>query len=447
MPPSVFTVSLIPGTRASHRTTPEVRAFTEHLRSNQGSLEISLISQGNPTSVQSVPIQNQKEISFPLDLTDCLGELQIRFRLQEQGRVLEEIQVPYEVIGSDCRSTRLLDGAFVDIVHWSESEAQKYNADLKTATDEDWIQQIEAMHRIGLNTVVVQNLFHCNAYVNQHGMTVETYEGKGFYPSRLFPDRVPIQAQDPIESILITADRLKMNVFLGVGNFAWFDFTPQSLKWHLAVTEEVHERYGHHPSLYGWYVSEEIMGDFLNHPDFYYDGHIEEFIEFFASYREYIRKLTPCKPILFAPNNFEFEKHLEQWRKALAHIDIIAPFGFARNPVKNIHQMLALCREVGTHMWVDMELFKFPFPEGLEPKPLEAILKEMEDYADVEFIIGYAFTGILDSPDSRLKLGGRNPAILYQHYQEYYDTIRRCRFDFSSLPESAIYQSAMTQLT
>ena len=191
----------------------------------------------------------------------------------------------------------------------------------------------------------------------------------------------------------------------------------------MAVTDEVFQLYGHHPSLYGWYISEEIMADFLSDPEYYYDGHVADVIKFFASYQDFVRKLSPCMPVLFAPNNFGFEQHLDDWERVLKHIDILAPFGFARNPVKNIDTILELCNKTRTHMWVDMELFKFPFPEGLEPKPFEDIQKETEDYQSVEFIVGYEYTGILNSPESRLKLGGKEPERLYQSCKAFYEGV------------------------
>ena len=55
-------------------------------------------------------------------------------------------------------------------------------------------------------------------------------------------------------------DRLGMHVLPGVGTYAFFDFTPASLEWHKQVAAELWERYGHHPSFYGWYISDEKDG-------------------------------------------------------------------------------------------------------------------------------------------------------------------------------------------
>ena len=45
------------------------------------------------------------------------------------------------------------------------------------------------------------------------------------------------------------------------------------------------------------------------------------------------------------------------------------PFAFARDPEHlNVVQMKQICDECGTHMWVDMEMFRAPFEDGLVPK-------------------------------------------------------------------------------
>ena len=48
-----------------------------------------------------------------------------------------------------------------------------------------------------------------------------------------------IAAEDPIEAILSEADKQGMQVLMGVGMFAWFDFTPESLEWHKRVAKEL----------------------------------------------------------------------------------------------------------------------------------------------------------------------------------------------------------------
>ena len=137
-----------------------------------------------------------------------------------------------EVLHSGYRSTRTIGGAWVDILHWSNAEARYYNTTLRKLTSDDWCQQIRGMHGLGMDVVVIQEVFRNQAYYGKNTIATTGYHGLAFYPSALFPGRAHIACHDPLEAILSEADRLHMNVFLGVGMYAWFDFSAASLDWH-----------------------------------------------------------------------------------------------------------------------------------------------------------------------------------------------------------------------
>lgn len=187
------------------------------------------------------------------------------------------------------------------------------------------------MHKIGVTTIVIQNVFDSPHYAYQHTMTADTYDGRAFYDSGLYPGRMPLAAKDPIEAILSAADECHMAVFPGVGLYAWFDFSPESLEWHKRVTRELYARYGHHPSLYGWYISEEIWGAlyYEYEPVAEKNGRISA--DFFREYTAFVHRLTPTKPVALAPNNIHMDRHREPWRRILENLDILIPFAFARS--------------------------------------------------------------------------------------------------------------------
>ena len=122
-------------------------------------------------------------------------------------------------------------------------------------TDAQWHEMVRSMHNIGMDVIVIQEVFRNQEYVGQHKMNVDNYPGKAFYPSELYPDRVPIMAHDPLEAILSEADKLGMSVMMGVGMFAWFDFSAESLEWHKQVAKELWNKYGSHPSFYSFYIT------------------------------------------------------------------------------------------------------------------------------------------------------------------------------------------------
>eukprot|EP00039_Didymoeca_costata_P007445 m.99963 g.99963 ORF g.99963 m.99963 type:complete len:112 (+) comp13688_c0_seq2:72-407(+) len=89
-------------------------------------------------------------------------------------------------------------------------------------------------------------------------------------------------------------------------------------------------------------------------------------------------------------------------------VDIIAVFGFARIPGSiSIPDMQDICDKSNTSLWIDMELFSDDMSQGLVPKDISAVLAEIRNY-DYAHQIGaaYEFTGLMDSPSSRLQLGG-----------------------------------------
>ena len=85
------------------------------------------------------------------------------------------------------------------------------------------------MHDVDQNILVITMMFQNFTHRGRHKIETEGYQGKAYYPSKLFPGRMPIASQDPLEAILSEADRLDMQVMPGVGCYAFFDYTPGSL--------------------------------------------------------------------------------------------------------------------------------------------------------------------------------------------------------------------------
>lgn len=340
-----------------------------------------------------------------------------------QVRAVREV----EVLPSAIRSTRMIGGAWVDIVHWSDAEAQFYNADLRKLTEEDWRQQIQGMHAIGMNTVVVQEVFRNQAYYSKNTIATTGYHGKAFYPSALFQGREAIASYDPLEAILSEADRLHMHVFLGVGNYAWFDYTAPSLEWHEKVAAELWYRYGSHPSFYGWYVSEEVDGGLIppySHSPQEINRYRQEIMTFFAEFQAFCRKLAPEKPVMLAPNAFHLRESEETWARLMRHVDIVCPFGFARMPEGDLTGEQAgemwqkIANQARAHLWLDMEAFVFK-GGALVPRPINGLVQDLGRYPNFEQILCYGYTGLFNSPQSKIKPGGPPTVVLYRDYQEY----------------------------
>lgn len=399
-------VTLIPPHRISTQSFVEARVWSPSATKCRWISNDELIAEGNCGALKH---RFTKE-----------GNHLFRFEfMNDDGQVIEAQTKSYEVVETGVRSTRTIDGCWVSLVHWSEDESRYFNTALKTLNHEDWIDQIRAMNAVGIKSILIQNVFDSAAYAGRHSMTADTFDGVAFYPSRLYPKRYPIACEDPIEAIFQAADECEMTVFLGVGLFAWFDYSPASLEWHYRVTDELFERYGHHLSLYSWYMSEEMLGSLYAHWEGVPEEQYTDIAHFFHQYTAYVNKLTPTKPVSMAPNNILFHEYAKEWGEILPHLDILIPFAFARDPDNlNIREIQEICDRAETRFWVDMEMFQFPFDEGLVPKSMEELEAEIRFYDSVEQIFGYQFTGLMNFPESKHDLGGEPAKQLYRDYLE-----------------------------
>lgn len=336
-----------------------------------------------------------------------------------------------EVIPSPIRSTKTIDGAWVGIAHWSDEEGRHWNSTIRKLTEADWRQQIHGMHILGMDTVVIQETFRNQEYYGRNNIASSGYKGLAYYPSGLFLGRAKVLAHDPIEAILSEADRLHMNVFLGVGMYAWFDFTEASLEWHKKVAGELWHRYGQHPSFYGWYVSEETYGSLIpDEGEAAKDRYRQEAIHFFQEFQAFCRKLAPEKPLMLAPNAHGMMLSQDIWPQLLKHLDIVCPFAFHRMPEGDITGeqsaaiWQAMCDKADAHLWMDMEAFLFE-ENALVPRPIAGLLQDLQRFPNFEKILCYQYPGIFNSPETKVQPGGHPTVVLYQDYLRYRQHLRQ----------------------
>ena len=246
------------------------------------------------------------------------------------GDDTRRIERPLEILAAQVRSTRRLGGAWVDIYHHSEAEGKYFNEELAKMTGPQWRELVRAMHEVQMDILVITMMFQNYTHYGKHTIERDGYHGKAYYPSKLFAGRMPIAYADPLEAILTEADRLGMHVLPGIGCYAFFDYTPGALDWHKQVAAEVWERYGHHPSLYGWYISGEKDGGLGSARE------REEIVAFFREFTPFVRRLAPDKPVMLATNCYHLRGAEETYRQLLPHVDILAPFAFHRMPAGDL---------------------------------------------------------------------------------------------------------------
>jgi hypothetical protein len=439
----VARLELIPPSPVTNKIVLEVRGAVENGTIKNRQYKISLfLDKETPATlvlvkIQHIPAHAKVGVFYRKSMADWVGRHRIILVAESSGdRIHVEQQI--DVLPSDSPSTRTIDGAWAGIVHWSEEEGRYWNADIRKLKEDDWRQQIQGMHNIGMDTVVIQEVFRNQAYYGTNALPISAgFKGLAYYPSELFPGRVQMASNDPLEAILSEADQLRMNVFLGVGLYAWFDFSAASLDWHKKVAKELWDRYGHHPSFYGWYVSEETYGNLV--PDQGEPAKIryrQEIATFFREFQGFCRNLAPEKPIMFAPNTFGLVESQEAWPLVLAHVDILCPFGFHRMPKTDLTGERAadtwqrMCDRAGTHLWMDMEAFAFE-GNALIPRPIGELIQDLRRFPNFEKIFCYQYPGMFNSPESRLKPGGAPTVILYREYKRYFQSTSRYALETS----------------
>ncbi|MDE5635983.1 MAG: DUF4434 domain-containing protein, partial [Muribaculaceae bacterium] len=339
-----------------------------------------------------------------------------------------------EVIESQMRSTRLLDGAWAGIYHWSDIEGKNWNPDIRRLSENQWREMVRSMHKIGMDIIVIQETFRNEVYCRD-SLQLKDYRGKAFYPSALYPGRMDIASTDPVEAILSEADKLGMNVMMGVGMFAWFDFSGESLAWHKSVAKELWDRYGHHNSFYGFYVSEESGGGLDNWEDTPEKRfkRKRDIVNFFKEFKSHCNAMAPGKPVMLATNSMEVPNGADTYPELLQNLDILCPFGFARMPQNDISGRQAasllqrLCNDNGSHLWFDLEVFRFNPDNSLSPKPVDDIIRELNMFDNFEKVLCYQYPGVFNDPEMSVRIGEESTIDLYKGYKTYRDKILDAR--------------------
>jgi hypothetical protein len=340
--------------------------------------------------------------------------------IARRGAEVLRTERPLDVLVTGSRSTKRLGGAWVDIYQFDEPSGRPFNAELGQMTDPQWRELVQAMHAVNQDLMVVTMMFQNVMRRGRHAVEKDGYLGKAYYPSKLYPGRMPIASQDPLETIMSEADRLGMLVMPGVGCYAFFDFTPGSLRWHKQVADELWNRYGHHPSFYGWYVSEEKYGGLGDD-----EAERREIVEFFREMTPYLHRMTPEKPVMLATNSYNLRGAEATYRQLLPQLDILCPFAFHRMPEGDLtgeeaaKLLQLLCDEAGCHLWMDLESFVFRNTFELHPRPIEGLVSDLTRFPNFEKTLHYEFPGMMSSPKMSRQPGGAPSVKLYEDYERY----------------------------
>jgi len=430
---SALSLTLIPPSPVTDQISLDIRAAVRNHANAARQFEVSLyLDEESPPNrlhreMVRVAPNEDASIKFLWPTKGHAGGHRVLLVAKAHNSVQRSEQ-PVRIIASDVRSTRRLGGAWVDLYHHDEAEGRPFNAELTKMTDANWRQLVQAMHATDQHLLVITMMFQSPQRRGQHHFTPETYPGKAYYPSRLYAARMPIASTDPLETIMDEADKLGMHVMPGVGNYAFFDYTADSLRWCQNVADELWERYGHHRSFYGWYLSHEQCGPLytLNCGDPALQR--REMIAFFKSFTAHVKRQAPDKPVMLATNPHGLRGAEETYRQLLPYVDILAPFGFHRMPEGDLTGeqaatlLQSLCDESGTHLWLDLESFVFKNGGDLHPRPLNGLIRALQRFPNFEEVLHYQFPGMMSAPEMSCQPGGLASVKLYEDYQKYLET-------------------------
>jgi hypothetical protein len=434
---AAISLTLIPPTTITNKVDLDIRAGITNSGSESESFDV-IFYRNDETEANvlfqtriEVPANGAEYVKFVMPTVDRVGKNTIILKVQHDDFVVKKEKI-VDVIDSDVRSTKAIGGAWISFYHWSEEEGKNWNPEIKKMTDAQWKEMVGSMNELGMNIIVIQESFRNQEYVGKHTIEKTGYKGKAFYPSKLYPDKMPLTANDPVEAVMTEADKRGMHVFVGVGMYAWFDYTTGSLEWHKAVAKELWEMYGHHPSFYGFYVSEEGMGslDCFETDRLKQVERRQEVLNFFKAFRPFCKQLAPDKPVMFAPNGWGVGRAGNAYDELLQYVDIISPFAFSRMPEGDLtgEQAITLlqqfCDRANAHLWLDLEAFLIHEKEGyLYPRPIGEIQKDLAVYNHFEKVICYQYPGVFNSPEASVRVGEASTVKLFRQYQHYLDSL------------------------
>lgn len=439
-------LTLIPPSPITRQVLLDIRGAVWNESDRNEKYEVSVyldnVNEASLIHRESFDIPSRKNAGFKcnLDVKKYMGKHNV-IMVTTCGKTVKTNVEALEIIDSDIRSTMQIEGAWFEFYHWCEQEGRLWNKDIIKLTDHQWKELVKGMHDIDMNIMVIQELFRSQAYVDQHKMDSTGYQGIAYYPSDLYPHKptdtlllqvnhgksspnypeyTHLNAKDVVNAVLEEADQLNMKIFLGVGSYAWFDFSPGALQWSKEVAKELWEKYGHHKSFYGWYISGEIAGNLGRTT-----AHREQIVRFFKEFSKYAKTLAPDKPVMLATNCHSIKDSEGYYPALLENLDIICPFGFHRMPKndytgKEAAEILQrYCNEAGSHLWMDVEMFLFREDGALYPRPIKEILNDLNMFDNFEKICCYSYTGLMNAGWQSICPGGEATIELYNDYMRY----------------------------
>lgn len=308
---------------------------------------------------------------------------------------------------------KYITGSWFEFRHHSPAEGKYWNDTCRTFTAEQWREKVREASLLGLRYLVLMNtaiVYDDDAYC---------YFDTDIYP---FAD---MECADPLGALLSAADEEGIRVFVSCGFYGNWTKPAENMKSDVVrekafrAMRQLWDRYGEHPSFYGWYFPDEtcILGHFSRH-----------FINYVNAYSAEAHRIAPGTKTLIAPFGTKIAltdgKYVRQL-KAL-DVDFVAyqdEVGVKKSTPKQTARYFKKLKKAHdkagrSRLWADIELFTFEgivYRSALIPAPIERIEKQIASVAPyAEEILCYQTVGLLNAPDSGAFCGHPDSVKLYE---------------------------------
>ena len=336
---------------------------------------------------------------------------------------------PLEVIASPTRALPIFQGMWIEPFAVLQGTTDARQETLRRAVKDC----VEAMDRLGVRILIL-------AYVE--------YMGQFYYPSAI--EFFDADAQrlssgtgcdfDLVGAFLSEADARGMYVFLGLGRSGdtnllwefdrpdWDERNARAAGTANKVASELWQRYGDHPSFYGWYLSHE-MAD-LARASAHYDP-----------VARHCHGLAPEKPVLVAPAGTPV---ITPELLAASAVDIFAyqdavgagyvPYEYTYLPEKR----MAMLDEVYTkyaawhatsskHFWSDLEIWEMNGSQGYGgsfPASFLRVKQQIDiECRHAEVLTAYAYHGYMQAGGGSSEKPVPLAQTLYSDYVHYLESL------------------------
>lgn len=272
--------------------------------------------------------------------------------------------------------------------------------------EKDWRNEFQLYQQIGIDTLIIIRA---------------GYRNRCIFQAKSLPDLLPVY-DDLGEMFFSLADEYGLKVFFGTydSGFHWWRRNWwKEVEINKPFLEEAVERYGHHPSFQGWYLTHETGKN---------DAHI---IELFNHIGGFCKQLKDV-PVLISPYPqgakqmgeaaLTLDESFDHWDRIFAEtrgsFDICA-FQDGQIHYQELPRFIAgigeLGKKYGVTIWSNLETFDRDMPIKFPPADWRNLRFKLETAAQIaEKIITFEFPHFM-SPNSCYPAAHK----LFERYEEY----------------------------